>query len=116
MFAVNFNDSLGLLDLFPDESDHACKQAFDLCQRNSERLFDKGYQTESNDLFKGCIAASALCWSGEEGSKANPFTKHTINFPPDKNRNGGGFVTCTFGICFFNLPTSDPVGEYPPKN
>nr|WP_232463846.1 RHS repeat-associated core domain-containing protein [Methylovulum psychrotolerans] len=110
---VNWGDPLGLLK--ENASGHPCDIAFGLCQNNSERLYDKGYQGESNDLYKGCLGASIMCKSAEAESQANPFAKHIIYFPPDKNRNGGGHVTCWFGVCYFTPPSCDPVGEYPPK-
>jgi hypothetical protein len=100
--------------------EHACDRAFDVCLKNGERLYDKGYVDESHQLYLGCRAAHGVCYQTEKTIQTFPdnliINKAETYFPPNKDQNGGGFVSHETGFApVYVGPSTDPVGDLPPK-
>lgn len=113
---ISLVDPLGLFDLpRGGEGIHQCAVAFLGCLENAERLHDKGYVPESRELYIQCRATSAECYAAERATARIPNLIARVFFPPEKAKNGGGMVICQNGTSYYIPPSSDPIGELPPK-
>ncbi|HEY0303194.1 MAG TPA: hypothetical protein VGC36_17740, partial [Rhizomicrobium sp.] len=83
------------------------------------RLYDLGYKRESNDLYRGCQAASRTCYSQQfivRNPPPNTKLISIIPFPPNPKTNGGGTVIHETGEMSIYLPPSyDPLANIPPR-
>src|SRR5262249_11841904 len=96
---------------------HACEQAYNRCQKYSEQLYDKGYETESNTLFRECRKSRRDCYRNEDAGQRWPGNAEAVpQFPPNKNENGGGYVGHYHELkpTYFP-PSTDPITPLPPK-
>ena len=102
----------------PRGGSHACETGFYVCVENGHRLYDKGYVEESNYLYRECRRTLQMCYNNEDLVQTLPRVREAETyFPPEKSRNGGGYVHHWKGKRpVFIPPSSDPIGELPPKN
>jgi hypothetical protein len=75
---------------------HACQQAFQHCERNAERLFDKGSVKESFLMRQGCVQTTASCYAAEKRGN-----RSTTYFPPVNMGLDGGKVEHYYGNSVF---------------
>src|SRR5579872_2875515 len=89
---------------------HACEKGFLQCRGTAERLHDKGYVADSHELYQECRQRTAECYATEDRVQSDPAVGGAMTlFPPEKLKNGGGFVTHLKGATpFFTRPSFDP--------
>ena len=91
---------------------HACERAFDVCEESANKIHDRGYVGESNQLIIGCINSRNRCYVNERKSLNPGVVAEITIFPPD---NSGGKVISSGGQSVFIEPTGDPTAGFPPK-
>jgi RHS repeat-associated protein len=96
---------------------HACDQGFYQCIETAERMHDKGYDKDSHELYLNCRATQRLCYRNENTVQSEPHIKGgTTEFPPEREKNGGGFVTHFKGATpFYTPPSFDPLQGIPDR-
>jgi hypothetical protein len=94
---------------------HACEKAFNQCHGTATELYDKGYVADSHKLHKECRQRTAECYATEDRVQSDPAVRGAFTlFPPDKLRNGGGYVTHRKGATpFYTWPSIDPLRSIP---
>jgi RHS repeat-associated protein len=94
---------------------HACEKGFNQCQEYAERLHDKGYEHDSHLLYLNCLDTRRECYRIENRVQSDPRARGgTTKFPPNKDENGGGFVTHWKGATpFYTPPSTDPLQGTP---
>lgn len=97
--------------------DDACQMGFNTCHQYAARLYDLGYVTDSNILYRNCRASNAECLANEEKVQNDPRVRAGwTSFPPEKERNGGGTVWHEKGSKPIYIPPSfDPLAGIPRK-
>jgi hypothetical protein len=95
----------------------ACLTAFNQCLETGNRLYDLGYVDEAHQQYLGCRNTLAACYRNEALVQSNPFYSQIETlFPPEKDRNGGGYVSHAKGIAPVYIPPSfDPLTGWLPK-